>query len=60
MGEFYLMLAGYFRRDDKAWEHTGAQGMWIQAPYTRKKMTVDKVVGRKLQTQPIHDYGEPD
>lgn len=51
--EFGLMRAGFFRREDRAWEKVATLGLWILAPHTKKKFTVAQLLGRgRLQTLP--------
>ena len=51
--EFDLLHAGFFRREDRAWENVATLGLWILAPYSKKKLTVAQLLGRgRLQTLP--------
>ena len=51
--EFEVMKAGFFRREDRAWERIATLGLWIIAPHTKKKFTVAQLLGRtKLVTLP--------
>jgi len=57
--EFEVMRAGFFRREDRAWEMIGTLGLWVIAPHTKQKFTVPQLLGRaKLQTLPLLPDGE--
>jgi hypothetical protein len=51
-GEFQLMLDGFYRREDRAWQRTGAIGLWVTSPHTKKTLSIEKLLGRKLETAP--------
>jgi hypothetical protein len=47
------MRAGFFRREDRAWEKIATLGLWILAPHTKQHLTIPKLLGRaRLQTLP--------
>lgn len=51
--EFALIHAGFQRREARAWERVATLGLWVLAPYTKKKMTPAQLLGRhRLDTQP--------
>jgi hypothetical protein len=51
--EFRLVEQGFWRRDDRAWEKLATLGLWVLAPYTKKKLTPAQLLGRyRLVTQP--------
>lgn len=52
--EFLLMLYGYLRREDRAWQRTGMLGLWVLAPYrpAHQQQTVDELLGRRLRVLP--------
>lgn len=51
--EFDLMLEGFFRRQDRAWEMVGTLGLWVVSPHSKQKFTVLGLLGRtQLRTMP--------
>jgi len=47
------MFAGFQRREARAWEKVATLGLWVLAPYTKKKMTPAQLLGRsRLETMP--------
>jgi len=51
--EFGLIFAGFQRREARAWERIATLGLWVLAPYTKKKMTPAQLLGRhRLDTAP--------
>jgi len=51
--EFDLLLEGFFRRQDRAWEMVGTLGLWVVSPYSKKKLTVLQLLGRsRLRLMP--------
>jgi hypothetical protein len=44
--EFRVMHAGFFRREDRAWEKVATLGLWVLAPYTKEKLTPTTLLGR--------------
>jgi hypothetical protein len=54
-GEFLLMLDGFYRREDRAWQHTAQLGVWVLSPYSKKRLTVEKLIGRVLRLMPVSD-----
>jgi Phage tail assembly chaperone protein, TAC len=59
--EFAILHAGFHRRQDREWEKVAALGLWVLAPYSKKKLTIKELLGRsKLETlppQPEFDIG---
>ena len=45
--EFRLLEQGFERRDDRAWEKFATLGLWILAPYSKKKWTAAQLLGRR-------------
>jgi hypothetical protein len=54
-GEFLLMLDGFYRREDRAWQQTAQIGVWVLSPHSKKKLTVEKLIGRVLRLMPVSD-----
>jgi uncharacterized phage protein (TIGR02216 family) len=51
--EFDLMLDGFYRRQDRAWEMVGTLGQWVLAPHSKRKLTVPQLLGRgRLRLMP--------
>jgi uncharacterized phage protein (TIGR02216 family) len=51
--EFRLLVAGFHRREARAWEKIATLGLWVLAPYTKKKLTPAQLLGRsRLETAP--------
>ena len=51
--EFRLLEEGFWRREDRAWEKLATLGLWVLAPYSKKKLTAAQLLGRyRLVTQP--------
>lgn len=47
------MHDGFFRREDRAWERIATLGLWVLAPYSKKKFTPAQLLGRhRLETLP--------
>ena len=61
MREFELLRAGFFRREDRAWEKIATLGLWVLAPYSKKKLTPAQLLGRhQLQTLPTRPAALPE
>ena len=59
--EFWLMHDGFFRREDRAWEKLATLGLWVIAPYTKKKLTGPQLLGRsRFRTLPPRPAAERD
>jgi uncharacterized phage protein (TIGR02216 family) len=57
--EFELMQDGFFRREDRAWERIATLGLWVLAPYSKKKLTPAQLLGRsRLKTLPTRPVVE--
>jgi hypothetical protein len=55
------VFAGFQRREARAWERIATLGLWVLAPYTKKKLTPAKLLGRgRLETMPPQPAGEAD
>jgi Conserved hypothetical phage protein (DUF2376). len=51
--EFALVHAGFQRREARAWERIATLGLWVLAPYTKKRLTPAQLLGRsRLETMP--------
>lgn len=51
--EFHVLYAGFLRREARAWERVATLGLWVIAPYTKKKLTPAQLLGRsRLETMP--------
>lgn len=46
------MLAGFYRREDRAWQRVGTLGLWIASPHSKKTLTIETMLGRTLTTLP--------
>lgn len=57
--EFELVFAGFQRREARAWERIATLGLWVLAPYTKKKLTPAQLLGRgRLETMPPRPANE--
>jgi hypothetical protein len=52
--EFMLKLDGFFRSEERRWNHIGTLGTWILAPWLKKnqQLGVHKLLGRPLRLWP--------